>query len=94
MRNGVRHVHQSREVVVVVWCLHAYPSLPLLDHFFFAESAKAVIESKSNWSADEFSDVLLKCKAVKDIVPTKEPSLVDDVAILQLDVASLKHGMR
>lgn len=85
--------HQSREADIVVWDSHTYPSLPLLDHsFFFAESVKAVIESKSNWSADEFSDVLLKCKAVKDIVPTKEPSLADEVAMLQLDVASLKHG--
>lgn len=85
--------HQSREADIVVWDSHTYPSLPLLDHsFFFAESVKAVIESKSNWSADEFGDVLVKCKAVKDIVPTKELSLADEVAMLQLDVAALKHG--
>lgn len=87
--------HRSREADIVIWDAQSYPSLPLLDHsFFFAESVKAVLECKSNWSADEFDDVLKKCKAVRDIVPHKEPSLDDDIAMLQLEVAALKDGVR
>src|SRR6185295_10863970 len=71
--------HRSREADIVVWDSHSYPSLPLQDHaFYFAESVRAVIECKSNWSATEFSDVLDKARAVRDIVPHKELSLADE----------------
>jgi hypothetical protein len=86
--------HRSREADIVLWDSFTYPSLPLFDHsFYFAESVKAVIECKSNWKTDAFVDVLEKCKAVRDIVLSKEPSLADDVAMLQLDVAAMKQGV-
>jgi len=85
--------HRSREADIVVWDSHSYPSLPLQDHaFYFAESVRAVIECKSNWSATEFSDVLDKARAVRDIVPHKELSLADELTQIQLDLISLKLG--
>lgn len=85
--------HRSREADIVVWDSQAYPSLPLRDHsFFFAESVRAVLECKSNWSATQFADVLDKSKAVRDIVLHKEPSLADELAQIQLDLVSLKLG--
>jgi hypothetical protein len=85
-------MHRSREADIVVWDSLNYPSLPMLDHaFFFAESVRAVIESKSRWSSDDFTDVLRKSKAVKDILPYPGTNLDDTVAMLQLEVASLRH---
>ena len=87
--------HRSREADIVIWDAQNYPSLPLLDHsFHFAESVKCVLECKSNWNSVEFSDVLEKCRAVKDIVPHKEPSLADEIAMLQLDVLALKTNQK
>jgi hypothetical protein len=85
--------HRSREADIVIWDSLNYPSLPMLDHsFFFAESVRAVVESKSRWSPDDFADVLEKSQAVRDIVPLSEPNLDDTVAMLQLEVASLRSG--
>lgn len=85
--------HRSREADIVIWDSFSYPSLQLLDHsFFFAESAKAVIECKSNWDKNTFLDVLEKCQAVKNIAQIKEPSLADNIAMLQLDVDAMKQG--
>src|SRR5947208_1708617 len=51
-------VHRSREADIVIWDALNYPSLPMLDHsFFFAESVRAVVESKSRWSPQDFADV-------------------------------------
>lgn len=86
-------MHRSREADIVVWDSLNYPSLPMLDHaFFFAESVRAVIESKSRWSADDFADVLQKSKAVRDIMAYPGMNLDDTVAMLQLEVASLRIG--
>jgi hypothetical protein len=86
-------MHRSREADIVVWDALNYPSLPMLDHsFFFAESVRAVLESKSRWSPDDFADVLRKSRAVRDIVPYPGPNLDDTVAMLQLEVASLRGG--
>src|SRR5438270_222197 len=44
--------HRSREADIVIWDSQNYPCLPMLDHsFFFAESVRLVIESKSSYSA-------------------------------------------
>jgi hypothetical protein len=84
-------VGRSNEADIVVWDALNYPSLPMLDHsFFFAESVRAVIESKSRWSQQDFSDVLRKSKAVRDIVPVARPNLDGAIAMLQLDVAALR----
>ncbi len=83
--------HRSREADIVIWDSYAYPSLPLRDHsFYFAESVRAVIECKSSWSTVEFSDMLEKAQAVRDIVPHRDLSLADELAQIQLDIACLK----
>jgi hypothetical protein len=85
--------HRSREADIVIWDSHGYPSLPLHDHaFYFAESVRAVIECKSSWSSNEFSDMLEKSQAVRDIVPHRDLSLADELAQIQLDIACLKAG--
>ncbi|MDP9414857.1 MAG: hypothetical protein M3Q08_12410 [Pseudomonadota bacterium] len=86
-------MHRSREADIVIWDALNYPSLPMLDHsFFFAESVRAIVESKSRWSSDAFADVLRKSQAVRDVVPYPGPNLDDTVAMLQLEVASLRAG--
>lgn len=87
-------LHRSREADIVIWDSQNFPSLPMLDHaFYFAESARAVIESKSRWSQEDFTDVLDKSRAVRDIVPMSQPTLDDALAMLQLDVWSLREGV-
>jgi hypothetical protein len=86
-------MHRSREADIVIWDEANFPCLPLEDHIlFFAESVRAVLEVKSSYSADEFADILTKCRAVRDIIALREPNLVEAVEMLQLDVASLKSG--
>ena len=85
--------HRSREADVVIWDSHNFPSLPMLDHsFFFAESVRAVLESKSVWSQAEFVDVLDKAEAVRDIISIYRPSVVSELEMLELEVAALKEG--
>ncbi len=85
--------HRSREADIVVWDAYNYPQLPMLDHaFFFAESVRVVLESKSTWSSDELADVLAKTKAVRDIAVLSRPNLENAIQMLQLDVAGIKSG--
>lgn len=57
--------HRSREADIVIWNFKDYPSLPMSDHaFFFAESVRMVLESKSQMSSAEFDNDLLKSQAV------------------------------
>ena len=61
--------HRSREADIVIWDSQNYPSLPMLDHsFFFAESVRIVLECKSQWKDEEFKDVLIKCRLVRNIL--------------------------
>jgi hypothetical protein len=86
-------MHRSREADIVIWDALNYPTLPMLDHsFFFAESVRAVVESKSRWSPEDFADVRRKSQAVRDILAYPEPNLEDTIAMLQLEVASLRSG--
>ena len=83
---------RSREADIVIWDSSNFPSLPLLDHsFFFSESVRGVIECKSNWSAEQFHDVLEKCAAIDAIVPAKEPTLGDRVENLHARIAAMEH---
>jgi hypothetical protein len=85
--------HRSKEADLVVWDSQNYPSLRFRDHSnFFAESVRLVLEAKSNWSTNEFIDILEKCKAVRDIVPSHAPNLSDELAMLHLEVEALKQG--
>lgn len=85
--------HRSREADIVIWDAENYPSLQMHGHnLFFAESARAVLEIKTHWNSNEFTDVLNKCEAVRNIVPMKKPNLADDIAMLQLEVASLRQN--
>lgn len=85
--------HHSYESDIVIWDAHNYPHLQMLGHgFFFAESAKAMLEIKTQWSSEELNDILRKCKAVRQIYTTKKPNLADDVARLEFEVTALKTG--
>src|SRR5262245_21213245 len=87
--------HQSREADLVIWDSQNYPSITFPQHsHFFAESVRVVLEAKSRYSATELEDMLVKCRAVRDIVPVHSSNLSDEVAMLQLEVAALKHGHR
>jgi hypothetical protein len=86
--------HRSHEADIVLWDADNYPSLPMQDHsFYFAESVRAVVEAKTRWSSKEFQDVLMKSRAVRNIVPTPSPdNLGQAIAMLQLEVSALRVG--
>jgi len=85
---------RSREADIVVWDSQNYPSLPMLDHsLFFVESVRLVLECKSAWTADEFEDVLQKCRSVHNIVIRPGLSLSDQVDMLRLELAASRQGV-
>lgn len=84
---------RSREADIVVWDGQNYPRLPMSDHTFFAESVRAVIECKSTWSRRELVDVLSKSKAVRDILPVYQPTIVDDLQHAFLQLEALRRGV-
>jgi len=85
--------HRSKEADIVIWDSQNYPSLPMLDHsFFFAESVRVVLESKSSWSEQEFKDVLEKCRSVRDIITIRGPSLTDELTFLKQEVVAAQTG--
>ncbi|WP_415957514.1 DUF6602 domain-containing protein [Streptomyces sp. 021-4] len=86
-------IGRSREADIVIWDAVNYPSLPMLDHsFFFAESVRVVIESKSRWSMQDWRDVQSKTSAVRHVLLDYSRSLEDEISMLQLDVYALKRG--
>jgi hypothetical protein len=88
---GVRH--RSREADLVLWDSMNYPSLTLKDHsLFFAESVRVVVEAKSQWSSKEFTDILSKCRAVRDIITVNAPNLSDTISMLELEIQALREG--
>ena len=86
-------VHRSREADVVVWDSANYPCITFPQHsHFFAESVRLVLEAKSRYSTLELKDMLIKCKSVRDVVPMHKLNLDDQIAMLQMEVASLREG--
>lgn len=86
-------IHRSREADIVLWDAQNYPHLEMSDHsFFFAESVRAVLEVKSNWNMEEFEDVRLKTRAVKKIMTMSGTNLTDTLAMMQMDIESLRSG--
>lgn len=86
--------HRSKEADIVIWDSQNYPSLPLLDHsFFFADSVRLVLECKSRWSADEFGDVLEKCKSVRGIIAGRSLNLREEINMIQQDIYALREGL-
>jgi hypothetical protein len=86
-------LHRSKEADVVIWDADNYPGLPLEDHaLFFAESVRVVLESKSVWSSDQFSDVLDKCRSVRVIVTGRGSTLEDEIALINLRLHGLEQG--
>lgn len=86
-------VGRSKEADVIIWDAQNFPSLPMLDHsFFFAESVRVVLESKSIWNSEELTDVLTKIRAVRDIGFMSGPTLADELAMIWQDLAAIREG--
>jgi Domain of unknown function (DUF6602) len=86
-------LRRSREADIVIWDALNYPGLPMADHsFYFAESVKAVVESKSRWSQKDFEDVLLKSQHIRNIITSPGPSIEDTLTMMQFDIESLRTG--
>lgn len=86
-------VHRSREADVVLWDALNYPRLQLRGStIFFAESVRASIEVKSRWSVDELDDILVKTKAIRDIVTAPRINIDDALQRLQMDIDYLAGG--
>jgi hypothetical protein len=87
-------VQRSKEADIVIWDAANYPSLPLVNHaLFFAESVRVVLESKSIWSSEQFSDVLDKCRSVRNIVPARTPTMEDEIAMINLRLHALENRL-
>ncbi|HEX8230027.1 MAG TPA: DUF6602 domain-containing protein [Chloroflexia bacterium] len=85
--------HRSKEADIVIWDASNYPSLAMQGHsLIFAESVKVILEIKSNWSADEFSDIRMKCEQIGRLIPLYGLDLSDEIASLERDVLSLLSG--
>jgi len=85
---------RSKEADIVIWDAENYPSLPMLDHqFFFADSVRLVLECKTCWSDSEFQDVLTKCRAVRDIIPTAGMSLADQIEFVRQQLAAVQSNV-
>lgn len=85
----------SREADVVIWDSANYSSIRMSDHqIFFAESVRVVMECKSRWSRAEFADVLAKCRRVRHILTAPGLNISDEIAMLQLEIHALKHGLQ
>ncbi|MET7603208.1 DUF6602 domain-containing protein [Streptomyces avermitilis] len=86
---------RSREADIVIRDSQNYPSLPMSDHaFYFAESVRAVIESKSRWSMEDWRDVQEKTRTVRSIILEYSPNLRDEISMLQQDIAALQAGQQ
>ncbi|MBZ5708829.1 hypothetical protein K7C98_06145 [Nannocystis pusilla] len=86
-------VHRSREADVILWDALNYPRLQLRGStIFFAESVRASIEVKSRWSVEELDDILVKTKALRDIVTAPRINIDDALQRMQLDIAYLAGG--
>ena len=84
---------RSREADIVIWDADNYPSLPLTDNsFYFAESVRVVLESKSGWSNEQFEDVRDKCRSISNIVPVRSITLDDQMAVIRQELSAIKSG--
>lgn len=52
-----------------------------------------MLEAKSRYSVAELTDLLQKCKAIRDIVPLPGQNLADAIAMLEVEVISLRDGV-
>jgi hypothetical protein len=86
-------VNRSKEADIIIWDAQNFPSLPMSDHsFFFAESVRVVLESKSIWNSEEFTDVLTKSRAIRDIGFMSGPTLADELAMILQELAAIREG--
>lgn len=86
---------RSHQADIVIWDAANYPRIELKTHtFFFAESARVVLECKSNWDAAAFEDIRLKSERVKHLFvhPGVELGLESRVRLLAGQVAALQRG--
>lgn len=85
---------RTQEADIVIWDAANFPCLPLADHaFFFAESVKCILECKSNYSSDEWNDVMRKCDAVTGVMAFPESGLKEKLAEICQELVSLRQGI-
>jgi len=51
------------------------------------------LESKSAWSNEQFSDVLDKCRSVRNIVPLRTPTIEDELALINLRLHAIENAL-
>jgi hypothetical protein len=84
---------RSNEADIVIWDADNYPSLPLTNtSFFFAESVRVVLESKSDYEIRELKDVLRKCRSVINIIPVRLTTLGDQIFGIHQELDALRSG--
>ncbi|MGC4031440.1 MAG: hypothetical protein QM754_06850 [Tepidisphaeraceae bacterium] len=87
---------RSRECDVIIWDSNNYPSLPLTDHkMIFADSVRLVMEVKSTWNKQEFSDVIDKCRVLQHMSIYKiGTSLADEIDLMRDQLYALSNGIQ
>lgn len=84
---------RSREIDILIWDEQHYPALNFSGHsFFFAESAKALVEIKTRWSTDEFKDIQTKSAASKGIFKQYKSNVKQELYLLQEEIVAIKQG--
>ncbi len=86
---------RSQEADIVIWDAANFPCLPLTDHaFFFAESVKCILECKSNYSSEEWNDVMRKCDAATGVMSLPAFGLKEQLDEIRQELISLRQGIK
>lgn len=85
--------NRSLEADIVLWDANNYPSLPSLGHStFFAESVRAILEVKSTWNSDEWTDIKEKCRRIANLRVIPEPTVIDHITYMKEVIKSIYTG--
>lgn len=83
----------SNQADIIIWDSFNYPKISLIgSNLIFAESAKMVVEIKSNFNSNEWSDIKNKTRKIKEFIPSYHSTLHDEIWRLDNKIARAIKG--
>lgn len=83
----------SNQSDIIIWDSFNYPKIKLHGpDLIFAESAKMIIEIKSNFDKNALDDIKAKTKRIKEFVPSFHPTIKDEIWRLDNKIARAVKG--